>query len=49
MLGCHAVGFPTRDWHGFQPRRWAGQNGLKVSERGQIGVELMQQYEAAAL
>lgn len=28
-------------------RSWARENGLKVSERGRISAEIMQQYEAA--
>jgi len=28
-------------------RAWAKEQGLKISERGRIGAEIMQQYEAA--
>jgi hypothetical protein len=30
-------------------RSWAKENGLKVSERGRISAEVIQQYEAAQL
>lgn len=43
--GATTVGGPRLDRAGV--RAWAKEQGLKVSERGRISVEVMEQYEMA--